>query len=96
MLIHIYIQNPFHYPRLSSNPRRLNFLNSFIHLCIHCLGNFSPLPPSPTLFPPSPPHFQAEPVLPYLYFCQREDISNNKKDKAFLLVDIRAAIQRDS
>jgi hypothetical protein len=31
------------------------FYYSFIHMCIHCLGHFSPLPPSPTLFPPSPP-----------------------------------------
>jgi hypothetical protein len=37
----------------------LNYL--FIHMCIHCLGHFSPLP----LPPPSssPLHFQAEPVL---------------------------------
>jgi hypothetical protein len=27
---------------------------SFIHMCIHCLGHFSPLPPSPTLSPPTP------------------------------------------
>jgi hypothetical protein len=27
---------------------------------------------------------------------RRHDISNNKKDKAFLLVEIRIAIQRDS
>jgi hypothetical protein len=27
------------------------FKNSFIHMCIHCLGHFSPLVPSP----PSPP-----------------------------------------
>jgi hypothetical protein len=25
----------------------LFFLNSFIHMCIYCLGHFSPLPPPP-------------------------------------------------
>jgi hypothetical protein len=32
---------------------------------------------------------------PFLQFCWREDISNNKKDKAFLLIEIRITIQRD-
>jgi hypothetical protein len=32
---------------------------SFIHMCIHCLGHISPLPPTSTS-----PHFQAEPGLP--------------------------------
>jgi hypothetical protein len=27
------------------------FYYSFIHMCVHCLGHFSPLPPSPTLSP---------------------------------------------
>jgi hypothetical protein len=31
---------------------------------------------------------------PFLQFCWREDISNNKKDKAFLQVEIRIAMQR--
>jgi hypothetical protein len=30
------------------------FIYSFIHMCIHCLGHFSPLPPSPVLCPLSP------------------------------------------
>jgi hypothetical protein len=30
------------------------FYYSFIHMCIHCLGHFSPLPPPP-LSPPHPP-----------------------------------------
>jgi hypothetical protein len=29
------------------------FLNSFTHMCIHCLGHFSPLPPTP-FFSPHP------------------------------------------
>jgi hypothetical protein len=36
-------------------PYLLLFKNySFIHMCIHCLGHFSPLPPTPTRYPPSP------------------------------------------
>jgi hypothetical protein len=27
------------------------FLSSFIHMCIHCMGHFSTLPPSPILNP---------------------------------------------
>jgi hypothetical protein len=49
---------------------------TFIHMCIHCLGH---LPPAPT------PSFQAEPVV-VLWFCWRENIRDNKKDIAFLLV----------
>jgi hypothetical protein len=68
----------------------------FIHLfiCAYIVRAISPSCPTP-LGPssPQPPHFQAEPVL---HFSPREDISNNKKDKEFLLVEIRIAIQRDS
>jgi hypothetical protein len=62
------------------------------------LGHISHLPPDPSLSPPPPPpHFQAEPVLTFTTILLiREDISNNKKDKMFLLVEIRIAIQRDS
>jgi hypothetical protein len=38
--------------------------NLFIHMCIHCLGHFSPLPPTYSFFPCTPPLFQAQPVLP--------------------------------
>jgi hypothetical protein len=40
------------------------FFYSFIHMCIHCLGHFSLLPPPPSSFPLFPP-FQAEPVLSF-------------------------------
>jgi hypothetical protein len=54
----------------------LNFLNfiifTFTHMCIHCLSPF---------------HFQAEPFCPLvLWFCWRENIRDNKKDTAFLVV----------
>jgi hypothetical protein len=35
----------------------LFYFFSFIHMCIQCLGHFSPLPPAPSLtslLPPSP------------------------------------------
>jgi hypothetical protein len=57
----------------------ISFFYSFIHMCIHCLGHFFPLPPASHHHHP---HFQAEPVQ----VCWRVDISNNKKDIAFLLV----------
>jgi hypothetical protein len=63
-----------------------------------CLSHFSPLlltPASPP-FPPYSPHFQEEPVLPFSPILLKRRQSNNKKDKAFLLVEIRIAIQRDS
>jgi hypothetical protein len=54
---------------------------SFIHMCIHCLGHFSPLPlPPPS--PPHPLHFQAEPVLPSSPILLKR---RHKKDIAFLL-----------
>jgi hypothetical protein len=55
---------------------------------MHCLGHFSLLPP--------PPSLPGRNCSAFLQFCGRVEISNNKKDIAFLLVEIRAAIQRDS
>jgi hypothetical protein len=49
------------------------------------LGHFSTLPPSLTL-PPSPPQFQAGPVLPLWLILLKKRHKRNKKDKAFLLV----------
>jgi hypothetical protein len=43
---------------LFQKEKRKFFFNSFIHMCIHCLGYFSLLP----LLPPSPPP-QTVPVL---------------------------------
>jgi hypothetical protein len=64
-----------------------SFLYSFIHMCIHCLGHFSS---------PNPLTSRQNLFCPFLQFCWRVDKSNNKKDKVFLLVEIRIAIQRDS
>jgi hypothetical protein len=68
---------------------------SFIHVCIHCLGDFSSLLPAPSLSP-TPPRFQAEPVLPLSRILLKRRHKHNKKDKELLLVELRIAIQRDS
>jgi hypothetical protein len=80
---------------LSSNIILLIFLflfhYSFIHMCIHCLGHFSLLP----LPPPSPPlPFRQNLFCAFYQFHWRVETSNYKKDIAFLLVEIRTAIQR--
>jgi hypothetical protein len=41
-------------------PTGFCFFNSFIHMCIRCLGHFSLLPIAPSLCS----HFQAESFLP--------------------------------
>jgi hypothetical protein len=57
------------------------------------LGHFSLL----LLSPPSPsPPFRQNLFCTFLQFHRKVEISNNKKDIAFLLVEIRTAIQRDS
>jgi hypothetical protein len=54
-----------------------------------------PCSPSPSLLS-TPPTSRQNLFCPFLQFYWRVDMSNNKKDKAFLLVEIRIAIQRDS
>jgi hypothetical protein len=58
-------------------------------------GPFSPLP-LPLPLPPSLPGRTCSALLSNFVEEKREDISNNEKDTAFLLVEIRIAIQRDS
>jgi hypothetical protein len=60
---------------------------SFIHMCTRCLGHFSIL---------SHPHFQAGPVLPLSLILLKKRHKHNKEDKAFLLGELRVALQRDS
>jgi hypothetical protein len=70
---------------------------SFIHMCIHCLGHFCLLPSSATVSPLSPPpQFQAGPVLPFSLILLKKRHKTNKEDKAFLLVELRIAIQKYS
>jgi hypothetical protein len=69
-----------------------------IHLftCAYIVWVISPLSPRPPPFLPLPPHFQAEPVLLLSLILLKRRHKNKKKDKAFLLVELRIAIQRDS
>jgi hypothetical protein len=74
------------------------FLISFIHMCIQCLGHFSPLHAAPSLSPtpslsPPPPHYQAETILPLSLILLKREYSNNRKEQGVLLVEIRIAIQ---
>jgi hypothetical protein len=45
---------------------------------------------------PLPPDFQAEPALPLSLILLKGRHKLNKKDKMFLLVELRIAMQRDS
>jgi hypothetical protein len=42
------------------------------------------------------PHFQVEPVLPLSLILLKRRHKHNKKDKVFLLIELKIAIQRDS
>jgi hypothetical protein len=66
------------------------FLNyySFIHICIHFLGHFFPLPLSLTLFPSCS-------LLPLFLILLKRRHKHNKEDKVYFLVELRRAIQRD-
>jgi hypothetical protein len=62
------------------------FLYSYTHMCIHCFSYFSPLP---QLSPSPSDHLTSRQnlVCPFLQFCWIEDVSNNKKNKAFAIWD---------
>jgi hypothetical protein len=69
----------------------------FVHLftCAYIVWVISPPCPPPP-FPPSPSQFQAGPILPLWMILLKKRHKHNKKDKAFLLVELRIAIQKDS
>jgi hypothetical protein len=52
-----------------------------------------PFPLTTSLSPP-PPQYQAETILPVSLILLKRDISNNRKEQGFLLVEIRIAIHR--
>jgi hypothetical protein len=73
----------------------LNIFSSlFIYSYVHILfGPFHPpVPLYPLHLPTTPLASRQRLFCPFLQFCSREDISNNKKDIVFLLVEIRIAI----
>jgi hypothetical protein len=55
-------------------------------------GSFLPL----ALFSYPSPHFKAESVLPLSLILLKKRQKHNKEDKAFLLVELRIATQKDS
>jgi hypothetical protein len=59
---------------------------------VHTL--FEPFLSPSSLLPTT--HFQAEPVLPLSLILLKRRHKHDKKDKAFLLVEIKIAIQRDT
>jgi hypothetical protein len=59
-------------------------------------GSFLPSAPLLYLLPFSPPQFQAGPVLPLSLILLKKRHKHNKKDKVFLLVELRIAIQKYS
>jgi hypothetical protein len=59
---------------------------SFAHMCIYCLGHFCPLSFSIT----------SRQNLPLSLILLKNRHKHNKKDKAFLLVELRTAIQKYS
>jgi hypothetical protein len=77
------------------------YLDSFfiIHLftCAYIVWVISPpCPPFPIFFPPPPPQFQAGPGLPLSLILLKKRHKPDKEDKAFLLVELRLAIQKYS
>jgi hypothetical protein len=63
------------------------FLKLLIYSHVHTLFR--------SFLPPPSPHFQAEPVLPLSLILLKKWLKHTKEDKAFLLVEIRIATQRD-
>jgi hypothetical protein len=71
------------------------FIFLFIYSYVHTLfGPFVLPAPNPLPLTPGPLTSRQNLFCPLLQFCWRVDISNNKKDIAFLLVEIKVAIQR--
>jgi hypothetical protein len=71
----------------------LLFIYSHVHMLFESFIHPALLPHP---FPPSPPQFQAGPVLPLSLILLKERHKHNKEDKVFLIVELRIAIQRDS
>jgi hypothetical protein len=69
-----------------------------IHLftCACVVWVISPPAPHPHPLPDNTPRFQAEHILPLSLILLKRRHKHNKEDKAFLLVQLRIAIQGDS
>jgi hypothetical protein len=68
----------------------------FLFTCAYIVWVIShTLTPLPPPFLPSP-QFLAGPILPLSLILLKKGHMHNKKDKTFLLVELRIAIQKDS
>jgi hypothetical protein len=74
LIRYIFFSSGSYFPHFYHLPFCIFIIFTFIHMCIHSLGPLPHRPPLP-LFCPF-----------VLWFCVRENIENNKKDIAFLLV----------
>jgi hypothetical protein len=81
---------------VESHESKFIYLFVFIHLFTYAYIVWVISPPDPPQSAPHPPGFQAEPVLPLSLILLKRRHKHKKKDKAFLLVELRVAIQRDS
>jgi hypothetical protein len=79
----------------TKNSPRLEFI-FFIHLftCAYIVWVISPPYPLSHPLSPSTSQFQAGPVLPLSLILLKRRHKHNKEDKAFLLAELRIAIQR--
>jgi hypothetical protein len=68
----------------------------YLFTCAYIVWVISPPCPLSHPSPPTPPEFQAGPVLFLSLILLKKLHMHNKKDKVFLLVELRIAIQKDS
>jgi hypothetical protein len=80
---------------ISSTYTKKKIFYSFIHMCIHCLGHFSFLPPNPILCPP-PPSLPGRTCSSLISNFLKRRHKHNKKDKVFLPAELRIAVQGNS
>jgi hypothetical protein len=83
---HLLSRNITAVPLLTSLAWRgfINIVYSFIHMCIHCLGYFSPLCPSPSLSPPPSLTSRKNLFCPYLINILENYSQENILSKHFL------------
>jgi hypothetical protein len=72
------------------------FFFILLFICAYIVWIISPPCPPPPLCSPFSPQFQAGSVLPLSLVLLKKRDKPNKEDKAFLLVELRIAVQKCS